>query len=85
MRPPPLPPEDRVELEYAQSLPNKYKARRAAVVVCHSMAPNWALPVPPKWAAGAHCPPDPKAHAWVYSVGRTMFETDLLPKSFVPK
>jgi hypothetical protein len=76
---------DRIELELAQIMPEKYKARRSAIVVCHSYPLNWAVPEPPKWYVGDHCPPDRKAHPWVYTVGRTMFETDLLPRDFLPK
>ncbi|KAF6259241.1 hypothetical protein COO60DRAFT_1700898 [Scenedesmus sp. NREL 46B-D3] len=77
-------PEDRLELEYLQSLPAKYKSRRAAVVVCHSMPTNWAYPEP-MWVSGARCPPNPSEFGWVYTVGRTMFETDRLPALFVPR
>lgn len=76
--------EDRGELEYLQSLPVKYRNTRSAVVVCHSVPTNWAFPEP-MWVSGAPCPPNPKEFAWVYSVGRTMFETDRLPAVFVPR
>uniref|UniRef100_A0A383WC78 Glycosyl transferase family 1 domain-containing protein n=1 Tax=Tetradesmus obliquus TaxID=3088 RepID=A0A383WC78_TETOB len=79
-----MPAEDRIELEYLQSLPVKYKAQRAAVVVCHSVPTNWQFP-DPAWAAGAPCPPNPREFGWVYAVGRTMFETDRLPAAFVPR
>jgi hypothetical protein len=76
---------DRQELMLLQSLPAKYQqGKRAAVVVCHSVPTNWVYPEP-MWAAGAPCPPDPAEHAWVYQIGRTMFETDKLPAIFVPR
>lgn len=75
---------DRQELMLMQSLPAKYRGKRAAVVVCHSVPTNWVYPEP-MWAAGAPCPPNPAEHAWVYQIGRTMFETDKLPAIFVPR
>eukprot|EP00775_Hariotina_reticulata_P008345 gene8345-8529_t len=75
---------DRQELMLMQSLPAKYQGKRAAVVVCHSVPTNWVYPEP-MWAAGAPCPPNPAEHAWVYQIGRTMFETDKLPAIFVPR
>jgi hypothetical protein len=75
---------DRTELEYLQSLPVRYRHKRSAVVVCHSVATNWAFPEP-MWQSGAPCPPNPKEFAWVYAVGRTMFETDRLHSVFVPR
>jgi hypothetical protein len=89
--PPPLPSpythhtDDRIELQLAESMAAKYKAKQPAIVVCHSYPLNWALPTAPTWFVGDPCPPDRKDSPWVYSVGRTMFETDLLPKDFLPK
>lgn len=34
---------------------------------------------------GAQCPPAPREYGWVYSIGRTMFETDRLPGLFVTR
>jgi hypothetical protein len=65
-------------------MPVKYRHTRSAVVVCHSVPTNWAFPEP-MHMMGAQCPPNPKEFAWVYSVGRTMFETDRLPAVFVPR
>jgi len=52
-------PDDRAELEAAQALPQQQGRERSAVVVCHSMPSNYALPEPTYWA-GAQCPPNPK-------------------------
>lgn len=52
-----LSPVDKSDLEYLQSLPEKYKdAGRPAIVVCHSMSTNWKYPEP-MWSAGeaSHC------------------------------
>ncbi|KAF8072768.1 hypothetical protein HT031_000428 [Scenedesmus sp. PABB004] len=79
-----LAPEDRAELEHLTTLPAEAARERAAIVVCHSVPTNWAVPEP-VWQVGARCPPDPRERGWVYTIGRTMFETDSLPAEFVPR
>lgn len=54
-------------------------AHRQTIVVCHSGPMAWALPRPEFQTS--ECPP---SGLWrPYSIGRTMFETDRLPPSFV--
>lgn len=77
-------PADRKDLEYLQSLPATYGKQRPAVIICHSVPSNWAVPEE-MFGAGARCPPNPDEFGWVYVIGRTMFETDLLPNFFVPR
>lgn len=50
-------------------------APRPAIVVCHSLPTNWKLPEP-GGDEPDQCPPQAAKHAYVYVVGRTMFETD---------
>ncbi len=50
-------------------------APRPAIVVCHSLPTNWKLPEP-GGDEPDQCPPQASKHAYVYVVGRTMFETD---------
>lgn len=52
-------PDDRAALEHASALPQQQAQDRAAIVVCHSMPSNYAVP-DPLYSAGERCPPDPK-------------------------
>jgi hypothetical protein len=55
-------PADRADLEAASARPAALARARAAIVCCHSMPPNYAVPDPAFWA-GEQCPPDPKSAA----------------------
>ena len=48
---------------------------RPAVVICHSLPTNWASD-PATNGPSDQCPPDSLKHGIVYTIGRTMFETD---------
>ncbi|GAX75853.1 hypothetical protein CEUSTIGMA_g3296.t1 [Chlamydomonas eustigma] len=47
-----------------------------AIILCHSLPPNWWTVGQQEALGGQDCPPDPRVAAYVYTVGRTMFETD---------
>lgn len=53
-------PDDLADLRTAEAQPRVQAAQRAAVVVCHSMPSNYAVP-DPAYHAGEQCPPDPKS------------------------
>jgi hypothetical protein len=77
-------PPDRFELHAMTAMPQLLGKQTGAIVVCHSMPTNWPWPTP-MWVSGARCPPHEDEAGWVYTVGRTMFETDRLPRAFVPR
>ncbi|KAG2452970.1 hypothetical protein HYH02_002307 [Chlamydomonas schloesseri] len=85
-------PEDRSELQALEAQagglhspsPLHPPVPRAAVVVCHSLPTNWQLPEPTS-GADDQCPPAAVKAGYVYLVGRTMFETDRLPRAFVAR
>ncbi|GBF92030.1 hypothetical protein Rsub_04377 [Raphidocelis subcapitata] len=54
-------PSDRSDLEAAAARPAALARSRAAIVCCHSMPPNYAVPDAAYWA-GEQCPPDPKKY-----------------------
>lgn len=59
-------PDDRSDLTAAQRRAQSEAAARAAIVVCHSMPPNFAVPEP-LYRAGEQCPPDPTSECAVKS------------------
>ena len=58
--------DDLADLRTAQALPQAQATRRAAIVVCHSMPSNYAVP-DPAYFAGEQCPPDPKRRPPTYT------------------
>ena len=79
-----LPPQHRAELH---ELLGRGRANRAAfvrgepgVAVCHSTPDVWHRDGAFGWGRAEPCPPPGEA---VFAVGRTMYETDRIPSSWV--
>ena len=51
------------------------------IFICHSEPGAWSVPTP-SYDSGMPCPPHPTHDSNIIVVGRTMFETDRLPKGW---
>lgn len=78
-------PHDLRSLE--QMMKNAHKASQSlvtpSIIICHSTANQWLAM--PQGDDSPICPPDPRSHAFVFLVGRTMWEAEEVPETFIPR